>query len=141
MLGIGLAGVVRVIWDDSVTGAVNDPSRLLGMDRASTAFVAQSIVFSAVGAFKLTGGHVGWQEVVVGLCFATSMMLAFQAWGRFLVARTYLAATGRLPWRLMAFLREAHRKGVLRQAGPVYQFRHARLRDQLAEEYEQTERS
>ncbi|MFI6358668.1 hypothetical protein ACIBJF_40075 [Streptomyces sp. NPDC050743] len=32
----------------------------------------------------------------------------------------------------MAFLDDAHRRGVLRQAGAVYQFRHARLQEQLA---------
>jgi hypothetical protein len=37
------------------------------------------------------------------------------------------------PWRLMRFLDEAHRRGVLRQVGPVYQFRHAYLQEALAE--------
>jgi hypothetical protein len=32
----------------------------------------------------------------------------------------------------MTFLGDAHRRGVLRQAGAVYQFRHARLQDHLA---------
>lgn len=37
------------------------------------------------------------------------------------------------PLRLSAFLADAHRLGILRQVGPVYQFRHARLRERLAE--------
>ncbi|MDF5754668.1 hypothetical protein [Spongiactinospora sp. TRM90649] len=36
-----------------------------------------------------------------------------------------------LPWRLMRFLDDAHRVGLLRAVGPVYQFRHAELRDHL----------
>jgi hypothetical protein len=52
-----------------------------------------------------------------------------RAWGWFGVARCWLALRGRLPWRLMASLDDAHRRGVLRQAGAVYQFRHARLQD------------
>jgi hypothetical protein len=32
----------------------------------------------------------------------------------------------------MAFLDDAYRRGVLRRAGAVYQFRHARLQDRLA---------
>jgi hypothetical protein len=48
-----------------------------------------------------------------------------------LIARTWLALTGRLPWPVMTFLRDAHRRGLLRQSGGVYQFRHARLQDQL----------
>jgi hypothetical protein len=52
-------------------------------------------------------------------------------WGRYLVAKTWLALQRRVPWRLMAFLDDAHRHGVLRRAGPVYQFRHARLQEHL----------
>ncbi|MFE6484471.1 NACHT domain-containing protein [Streptomyces sp. NPDC057757] len=58
--------------------------------------------------------------------------LALSAWGRFLVTRVWLAATGRAPWRLMAFLDEAHRRGVLRQSGAYYEFRHQRLQRRLA---------
>jgi hypothetical protein len=32
----------------------------------------------------------------------------------------------------MRFLADAHRRAVLRQVGAVYQFRHARLQDNLA---------
>ncbi|MGW6795539.1 hypothetical protein [Streptomyces chartreusis] len=46
----------------------------------------------------------------------------------------WLAASGRMPWRLMAFLDEAHRRGVLRQSGAYYEFRHLRLQRQLASE-------
>lgn len=60
-------------------------------------------------------------------------MLFVTAWGPWLLARLWLSLTGRLPWSVMSFLADAHRRGVLRQAGGVYQFRHARLRDYLAE--------
>ncbi|MFC4068959.1 NACHT domain-containing protein [Actinoplanes subglobosus] len=52
-------------------------------------------------------------------------------WGRFFAARCLLAATGRLPWRLVRFLEDANRRGVLRQVGMTWQFRHARLQDHL----------
>ncbi|WP_158727409.1 hypothetical protein [Streptomyces sp. NRRL S-31] len=39
--------------------------------------------------------------------------------------------TGRLPRNPDAFLKDAHHRGVLRQAGAVYQFQHARLKDRL----------
>lgn len=54
------------------------------------------------------------------------------AWGWFLLSHGWLALTGRLPWRLMTFLGDAHLHGVLRQSGAAYQFRHARLQDHLA---------
>ncbi|MGI5327731.1 NACHT domain-containing protein [Actinomadura nitritigenes] len=43
-----------------------------------------------------------------------------------------LAVQRRLPWRPMRFLQLAHRDGLLRQVGPIYQFRHAALQDLLA---------
>jgi hypothetical protein len=40
---------------------------------------------------------------------------------------------GRLPWRLVRFLADAHeQRGVLRQAGAAYQFRHVELQRHLA---------
>ena len=53
-------------------------------------------------------------------------------WPHYVVGRCWLAATGRLPWRLPSFIQESHRRGLLRQVGSTYQFRHARLQDRLA---------
>ncbi|MEU6331108.1 NACHT domain-containing protein [Streptomyces sp. NPDC047049] len=62
------------------------------------------------------------------------------AWGRWVVlVRLWLPLSGRLPWRVNAFLDDARARGVLRQAGAVYQFRHARLRDRLAEAHRRHE--
>ncbi|MBQ0852717.1 NACHT domain-containing protein [Streptomyces sp. BH-SS-21] len=60
------------------------------------------------------------------------LAIALSAWGWLLVTRLWLCGTGRLPWRLMRFLEDAHRRGVLRQAGALYEFRHARLQERLA---------
>lgn len=38
----------------------------------------------------------------------------------------------KLPWSLMPFLEDAHKLGVLRQQGAVYQFRHATLQAHLS---------
>jgi transcriptional regulator with XRE-family HTH domain len=65
---------------------------------------------------------------VIGLVIGTSLT----AWGQWLVfAQVWLPLTGRLPWSVAAFLDDACRRGVLRQVGAVYQFRHARLQTQL----------
>jgi len=60
-------------------------------------------------------------------------MAAARPWTGYQLVRASHAIRGRLPWRLAAFLTYAHQKGVLRQVGAVYQFRHARLQDRLAE--------
>lgn len=39
----------------------------------------------------------------------------------------------KLPLRLVAFLEDARKRNLLRTVGPVYQFRHAKLQDRLAE--------
>lgn len=38
--------------------------------------------------------------------------VVYTSWGRFMVARTWFALSGRLPWRLMAFLDDAHERVV-----------------------------
>ncbi|MEU3491144.1 NACHT domain-containing protein [Streptomyces massasporeus] len=53
---------------------------------------------------------------------------------RFAIARTHLAVRRGTPWNLMAFLKDAHEKrGMLRQVGDVYQFRHIDLQRHLAQ--------
>ncbi|GIH21910.1 NACHT domain-containing protein [Acrocarpospora phusangensis] len=51
----------------------------------------------------------------------------------YLVALIVLRVRRRVPRRLMGLLEDAHRVGLLRQAGPVYQFRHSQLQDRLAQ--------
>ncbi|WP_319455743.1 MULTISPECIES: TIR domain-containing protein [unclassified Mycobacterium] len=54
------------------------------------------------------------------------------AWIGFAMTSRWLAFRGKLPWNVMRFLDDAHRLGLLRTAGAVYQFRHAELQDHLA---------
>ncbi|MGW1666622.1 NACHT domain-containing protein [Streptomyces microflavus] len=71
-----------------------------------------------------------------GLGGATSYVLAFTAWGQWLtLSRIWLPMTHRLPWDTVAFLEDAYQRGVLRQVGAVYQFRHIRLQRHLAQSY------
>jgi hypothetical protein len=43
-----------------------------------------------------------------------------------------LARSEGTPVHMMAFLRDAHERNLLRMSGPVYQFRHSRLQERLA---------
>ena len=71
-----------------------------------------------------------------GLGAALGYTLTQTAWGQWVVfSRIWLPLTGRLPWNVVAFLDDAYRRGVLRQAGAVYQFRHARLQHHLSRAY------
>jgi hypothetical protein len=56
-------------------------------------------------------------------------------WLAYVVATNRLAWRRLLPRRLMPFLDDMHRLGLLRAVGPIYQFRHAELQDHLAAAY------
>ncbi|GAA3014543.1 NACHT domain-containing protein [Actinokineospora diospyrosa] len=86
--------------------------------------VFADLVWEGIGAAVIS--------TVGGISGAVSYALAFTAWGQWLVlTRVCLPLMGRLPWSVTTFLTDAHARGVLRQTGAVYQFRHDRLRTHL----------
>jgi hypothetical protein len=119
------------------------PSADLRADRTATLVPPLAFTLSA-GLVLVVAAQVGdvayWPpEVFTGFALAAgtalNIALCASAWFRFAVVRFLLAARGRLPWRLVPFLDDARGRGVLRQIGPVYEFRHAMLGDVLREEY------
>ncbi|HEY1178408.1 MAG TPA: hypothetical protein VGF17_19810, partial [Phytomonospora sp.] len=131
-------------------GEAASPVALLRVDRG--AVLGQGLLAGLCGAVVI--GPVVWLEfdvfyglavVDIGLllvltlvalpCVVVAWALVFSAWGPWRVAHTWAALRGDLPWRAMAFFTDAHERGVLRQTGGVYQFRHARLQERLAENY------
>lgn len=109
---------------------------VVGLGGAAVFWVMMLIAFEpAFGApFEVVFGGGFW---VFGYLATAALgglvwMLFVTVWGPWMIARFWLTVTGRLPWPVMSFLADAHLRGVLRQAGGVYQFRHARLRDYLA---------
>ncbi|MGW3950816.1 NACHT domain-containing protein [Streptomyces sp. NPDC004752] len=96
------------------------PGRLGGFAPGPVLGLLVGLVFGIEGAFA---GGLGYG-------------LSFTAWGQWAaLSRMWLPLTGRLPWAVIAFLDDAHDRGVLRKAGAVYQFRHARLETHLAHVY------
>lgn len=116
------------------------PVALLRADRRNTlGKLLRCFVVPVVAACLFGLAFMDWDSLLVLLkvgtfvgCYVAVWVLLFRiAWGRWLLARTILAAVGRVPWRLLAFLEDARQRGVLRQIGGVYEFRHARLLDVL----------
>jgi hypothetical protein len=68
---------------------------------------------------------------LMGACFGLGFVRC-SAWIASWPARVWWALCGKLPWRLTTFLDDAHRRGVLRRTGTVYEFRHALLAERLA---------
>ena len=89
--------------------------------------------------FENAGIYVGplvWLQLGIGGGIGGSFAFAFTltAWGQWVIlARWWLPLTGQLPWNVVAFLDDAYRRGVLRQSGPTYQFRHDLLQAHLAD--------
>jgi hypothetical protein len=110
-------------------------ANLLAIDRRNAIF--QALVY-ALPIGLIVGAAIGpLRGLIFALAIGITVALSGKAWGRWLVlARFWLPLTGRLPWRLGTFLADAHRRGVLRQAGTVYQFRHLRLKEHLARAYQ-----
>jgi MFS family permease len=87
--------------------------------------IEQTPVSPWVWISALVSLTIGW--LVAGL--ATGPAAPHVALGA--VSRK-LSMTRMTPHPLMAFLIDAHDKGLLRSVGPLYQFRHATLQDRLA---------
>jgi hypothetical protein len=80
------------------------------------------------------GIEYGIQTGIMDLIALGLAVSFFQAmWGSFLLSRLWLGLAGRVPFRTMRFLHDAHvNRGVLRQVGAFYQFRHIELQRYLA---------
>jgi NACHT domain len=157
-LGFGLAVALGLgsLGGLDVAGLTTSYSPAPGQIAASVVICAVTgTSFGGIGwgrvaavTYGTAGGIVGllataWQApaggpgpgLAFGITFGLSAGLTVatpKAWGRFVMCRVFLALRSRQPWHLMSFLDDAHRRGVLRQAGAVYQFRHIELQQRLA---------
>jgi hypothetical protein len=139
ILMLGALGLHRVSPDiHGITG----PECILQRDRRAflgltvtasvglVTFVALLLPSASITEFAL--------QIIVLACCATASLGPsyagqFTSWGIYTSVRIWLAIQGKLPWRLGAFLRDAHLgRGVLRQAGAAYQFRHIEIQHYLS---------
>ncbi|MEU0626935.1 helix-turn-helix domain-containing protein [Streptomyces sp. NPDC005989] len=153
--GAGLVfGIMAMLEAPLDVASAATPAGLLASNRATVlrqvlVLVPMLTLAIAVGGYLITGlldgilGPLVWDVTgglvigaVGGIGGTCSYALSFTAWGRWLVlSRVWLPLTGKLPWDTVAFLDDAYRRGVLRQTGAVYQFRHIRLQHHLARSY------
>jgi transcriptional regulator with XRE-family HTH domain len=97
--------------------------------------VAYGLAAAAVGGQVFPRASTLFAGLLAGTMFGIAIGLTIflsRAWGSFVFALAWLAARRKTPLRVMRFLADAHRRAVLRQVGAIYQFRHARLQDNLA---------
>ncbi|WP_406397825.1 NACHT domain-containing protein [Streptomyces sp. NBC_00879] len=138
-LAIGLTVGLTTEKPDLTT--VIGPATLLTQDRRTYVVGGLTAGLAAGFAAGLVAG------LAAGIAFGIAVGIAFglmiglvgglsqTAWGGLVIARSYLAVRRKVPWDLMAFLQDAHEhRGVLRQTGAVYQFRHLDLQRHLAQQ-------
>ncbi|MBM0237318.1 NACHT domain-containing protein [Micromonospora sp. ATA32] len=152
-LGVAWLGLVAVraglrvdLSAPAAEFSVTSPAWTVRADRAATIVSVLPIVAATVGgvyvgfaALWLTGAlpHLPppAAQAYAGVGLGLGWWLHRRgkgAWARFAVARFVLAARGRTPLRLLAFLRYAETVGLLRHAAGAYRFRHGRLQNRLA---------
>ena len=144
-----IAGLGKVSGDLEVTVS---PIAVLKRDRSTTVALSAATALATglgigVGTLVESGSffpHSKISPILNGAVFGVSIGLAAglafglllsgygSAWPSWVFARQILVIRRRAPWRYMTFLSDAHRRGVLRQVGPVYQFRHIELQHRLA---------
>ncbi|MGW7513900.1 NACHT domain-containing protein [Streptomyces massasporeus] len=145
VLGVGLAmGLVAAVAFGLEAGPSDlaravGPGSVLARDRRAYGIIALMSGLAFGLAFGVPVGLTSGFPLAlatglfVGVMFGLVYGLATSMWWVYLVARCGLAVLGRAPWRFMGFLADAHeRRGVLRQTGAVYQFRHLDLQRHLA---------
>ncbi|WP_261557312.1 NACHT domain-containing protein [Frankia tisae] len=128
VMGIALGDISQDTLRDRV---FVHPRAALAIHRtiALTYGLTAALIIGLVGGFGTVNG------IVYGTTQGVTYLVAWElssAWGQFSMARIYLAARQKNPLRIMAFLEDAHERGVLRQAGAVWEFRHASLQRYLA---------
>ncbi len=128
ILGVAAGGgVLAALTSTGNSHRVPSPARSLVLDRAYSLGIA---ALSSIVAVAVLHGTLA---MIIDL--GVALALTTTQWARFTLARAVLAARGQAPVRLMTALREAHERGVLRQTGDTYQFRHAALQHRLAESH------
>ncbi len=143
LLAVSLLGLIsvpgwrRLTWSSDASGNLS-PRESLRLDRQADAVVTLSKRSAvAVAVWLFCGPQIAAAYVVYAI---TATVVALTVGGQrrcasrsYVDARIWLTALGWAPWRTMAFLADASRRGVLRQVGAAYQFRHIRLLGQVPE--------
>jgi hypothetical protein len=154
---VGLALGLSLMIAGGLTGLVGepivpnldrtaDPMAAMRHDRASflASWLTVGLVLGAGTGLQYaygigTAGRPNGVAAAIGLGITNFLVPAIgfafiqATWGKYTAARLLLASSGRLPWRLTAFLQDAAvNRGVLRQFGAVYQFRHVELQRRMA---------
>ncbi|GAA3349215.1 hypothetical protein GCM10020358_70500 [Amorphoplanes nipponensis] len=133
-LGAGIAlSLVGAFTAPMDVTAVPNAAYLFRQDRTSSVvLLVAGGVFAGVLSIEFNAAA---SRFLVGFVITAVFVMATTAWGRWTIfARFWMTLTGALPWRALDFLEDAHERGVLRQSGGGYQFRHSAIQRHLADQ-------
>jgi hypothetical protein len=152
-LGIGIfslpiAFVARLkrLWEIPLSATAATPSTEYRHNRRTSTVFALGIglvfgLFFGIPAGTLYGFASGlWAGILIGLMIGSQIGLKSPA-PLVALAQFVLAITGDGRVRFIRLLEDAHHRQVLRQAGAIYQFRHAELQEHLNKLHGQRSRS
>ncbi|MFI6936434.1 NACHT domain-containing protein [Streptomyces sp. NPDC050287] len=119
---------------DTVDAAT--PDELLRGEQSAlvtTLTLVAPLIGAGAGAFFWLGrGSGDWGAAVGAWAGASATLVLLSPWSRWVLAKCSLAATGRVPWSLMTFLKDARTAGLLQLSGGTYRFRNRRLQEHFA---------
>jgi hypothetical protein len=124
--------IVAVLNGPIDTVRASSPESILRGDRA-VSIAGAALTAPAVGLTTWLLLRNAGDSIGAALSAAVGVSIAMSSWGWYLVASIWLGLRRQLPLRFMKFSFDAYERGVLRRAGAVYQFRHARLQTRLAD--------
>ena len=112
---------------------ITDP--ITSVNRSLYAAVSDCFIVGAVSMLAILAISSPRVTVVIAGIFSVCVGIGSACsgpWGSFAVIRLWLWLRRKLPLRLMKFLDDATRRGILRQIGPTYVFRHSKVQKYLA---------
>jgi hypothetical protein len=140
MLAFGAAAALLAVWRlPAVTDRVETPGSLYDDDRRAArtgAGILGGVAFLTWVIAAVIQGTRAWGEELLG-ALQLSGYLAVVYWltaasSRLRLAQRTFPRDGHERLRLVSLLEDAQQRQVMRQAGAVWQFRHAQLQDRLA---------
>jgi hypothetical protein len=137
--GAAIVFLLQYSWVPVKADHANGPFGLLRLHR--TVFLRNLLggVAGGLAVGLIAGAALGHGDsVIIGVITGTLGglavgMAAANAWIGYRIAHLWLAVQGKIPWRLITFLDDSYKRGLLRQSGAAYQFRHDHLQRRLAE--------
>jgi hypothetical protein len=145
-VGALVGGVVSAMTADLDSGASLTPlsswranrrsGLMIGLIGGGIAAAGSGLAVSMIASHYVSPANAAaaglWTAATVAATGMLSRVLLDAILYPVALSSLLLAIRWRGPVRLLRFLDDAHRRGVLRAVGPSYQFRHATLQDRLA---------